>query len=310
MIKAKKVPEILPENTPVVNEEASRESEIGNPMGLEDPVGNQNEYPTQNPSSTIKSQSNFGRNLWRVIVFFFNLTLIILVLVTIGGGVYFGWPIVYKQYVLPVQNHTTQISQLEKDQQQSSEQIQGLQKQLPILMTVQARQLSDIGNLVTRLDKSETEITSHTKSLEKLEELQNTLAAEKQDIQIEMDRQINVMKGMELLSRARLFLYQSNFGMAKQDVQSARDLLALSESVSQEAYKNDLADVVQRLDLCLSRLPDYPVTASDDLDIAWQLLIQGIPQTTATNMPPTPTASATPETGITPTPLIGTTPTP
>ena len=42
----------------------------------------------------------------------------------------------------------------------------------------------------------------------------------------ELERQVNLLKSMELLSRARLFMYQSNFGLAEQDVQIARNVLA------------------------------------------------------------------------------------
>ena len=34
--------------------------------------------------------------------------------------------------------------------------------------------------------------------------------------------------------------------------------------------------------MVLSNLPDFPVAASDDLDIAWQILLSGLPQATPT----------------------------
>ncbi|HSG43822.1 MAG TPA: hypothetical protein VLA72_11755 [Anaerolineales bacterium] len=41
-----------------------------------------------------------------------------------------------------------------------------------------------------------------------------------------------------------------------------------------------------RLDLVLKNLPAFPVAASNDLDIAWQILIDGYPvPTTATPTP-------------------------
>jgi hypothetical protein len=95
------------------------------------------------------------------------------------------------------------------------------------------------------------------------------------------------LKTMELLSRARLSLYQSNFGLARQDVQIARDLLATVQPDAPESLAEDLNAVVLRLDMTLSNLPDFPVAASDDLDIAWQILLAGLPEVT-------PTASATP----------------
>jgi len=40
--------------------------------------------------------------------------------------------------------------------------------------------------------------------------------------------------------------------------------------------------VLSRLDLVLGNLPDFPVIAVDDLNIAWNLLVLGLPETGAT----------------------------
>jgi hypothetical protein len=67
--------------------------------------------------------------------------------------------------------------------------------------------------------------------------------------------------------------------------------------------------VIQRLDLALSNLPDFPVAASDDLDIAWQILLSGLPQATPTiNISGTPSPAST--LSVTPSPKVTFTPTP
>jgi hypothetical protein len=112
-----------------------------------------------------------------------------------------------------------------------------------------------------------------------------------------LDRQINLLKSMELLSRARLFMYESNFGLARQDVQIGRDLLAKIQPDAPRPLSDELKTVVQRLDMSLSNLPDFPVAASDDLDIAWQILLSGLPQATPTvigTITPVGTLSVTP----------------
>ena len=104
-------------------------------------------------------------------------------------------------------------------------------------------------------------------------------------------------------SRLALSMYQSNFGLARQDVEIARDLLATIQPDAPQKLETQLDAVLMRLDLTLSNLPDFPVAASDDLDIAWQILLSGQPQATPTmletpTLPPTPTqvgtVSATP----------------
>ena len=79
-------------------------------------------------------------------------------------------------------------------------------------------------------------------------------------------------------------MYQSNFGLAEQDVQIARNVLATVQRDAPEELAEDLETVLLHLDLALSNLPSFPVAASDDLDIGWQILLTG--------SAPTPTAAA------------------
>jgi hypothetical protein len=102
-------------------------------------------------------------------------------------------------------------------------------------------------------------------------------------------------------------MYQSNFGLARQDVQIARDLLATVQPDAPEPLAKDLEAVALRLDMTLSNLPDFPVAASDDLDIAWQILLTGLPETTLTptlagpaSATPWPTVTSAPQPTLTP----------
>jgi hypothetical protein len=183
-----------------------------------------------------------------------------------------------------------------------------LQTRLNAMATAQNGHDGSLSELDQRLSDIETEVTARTKSLTALEDMQTRLQSQNEVNTAELDRQINLLKGMELLSRARLSMYQSNFGLAKQDVQIARDLLATVQSDAPEPLGDELDAVVQRLDMTLSNLPNFPVAASDDLDIAWQILLAGLPQATPSSIEtPTPatTLSATPNTTFTPT-AVGT----
>src|SRR5258706_43659 len=115
---------------------------------------------------------------------------------------------------------------------------------------------------------------------------------------LELKHEIMITRALDMLGRARLYLAQSNFGSAKQDVQSARDLLVELQTETEDPLL-DMA--IERLDLTLGNLPAFPVVAAGDLEIAWQLLITGeapppvtpqilstftpIPQTTGTPTP-------------------------
>jgi hypothetical protein len=158
----------------------------------------------------------------------------------------------------------------------------------------QAESLTAMGGRVTNIEK---EIEAHTESLSALEKMGETLQSQNDAASAELKRQVNLVKSMELLSRARLFMYQSNFGLAKQDVQSARELLAMIRPDAPDSLSADLDAVLLRLDLVLTNLPNFPVSASNDLDVAWQLLLGKVPQ-------PQPTISVTPSPELTSTPTV------
>ncbi len=129
---------------------------------------------------------------------------------------------------------------------------------------------------------------------------------------LELKHEMMFARALDILARARLYLAQSNFGLAKTDVETARDLLVELQTEKEDVV---LAKALERLDLALSNLPEFPVVASGDLEIAWQILISGnAPASTATatatgTSTPTPapveSSTATPATvgSSTPTPL-------
>jgi chromosome segregation ATPase len=201
------------------------------------------------------------------------------------------------------------VNGLEISQQRINEQLAAVQTQQAGAVSGEAQLTGQIADLGTRLGALEVEIANHTTSLTALDKMQSTLETDNKQINSTLDRQIKLLKGMELLSRARLFLYQSNFGLAKQDIQSARAIFAAMQTSAPELESKDLAEVVNRLDLAIARLPEFPVVASDDLDIAWQLLLQGIPQIPTMTATFTVTPEPTVTLGATVTPASSATPT-
>jgi predicted RNase H-like nuclease (RuvC/YqgF family) len=218
-------------------------------------------------------------------------------------------PLLYDQYVRPLEQNTVRVSQLQSRQEQTEQELADLQTKLSTLEDVQTQHDRSLADLDQRLNDIESEITARTESLATLEKMQAELQEQNKTANVELQRQVDLVKAMELLSRARLFMYQSNFGLARQDVQIARDVLASVQPDTPKDLAPDLEAVVQRLDMALSNLPNFPVAASDDLDIAWQILLTGLPDEAT----PTPVASATPTAvgtlSATPTGLATSTPT-
>ena len=245
------------------------------------------------------SRPGFRQQARRFFEFLLRLISWAIILTVIGGGLYFGLPLLYQRYMLPVQENTAELRQLREQQVQSAQIIADLQTRLAAMEMQQAQQAESLTAMGGRLSNIEKEIDAHTESLAALEKMQVTLQAQDDAASAELKRQVDLVKSMELLSRARLFMYQSNFGLAEQDVQSARDLLAMTRSDAPETLADELDAVLLRLDLTLTNLPNFPVTASNDLDVAWQILLGEVPR-------PVPTTSSKPTPAITftPTPQV------
>ena len=262
--------------------------------------------PPAAPPPPQSTGPSLGQRIGRFVRFLFTLILILLLLGGIGAGLYFGLPFVYEKYVLPVQQNTAQLAGLQTQQAQSEQAITDLQSKLSAVETAQTEQASSLSDLGARVSDLEKEIAAHTQTLAALDEMQKQLAEQGQAANAELSRQVDLLRAMELLSRARLFMYQSNFGLAKVDVQTARDILADVQPTAPEPLAAELKEVLLRLDLTLSNLPSFPVAASDDLDIAWQVLLGGLPPTEPV---PAPTATVEPLPQPSETPLPSPTPT-
>jgi hypothetical protein len=231
-------------------------------------------------------------------------------------ALYLAIPWLYQRFVRPVEQNTVEVRELQSWQEQTQQDLADLQTKLETIEGLQNDHDQSLTELDQRLLDIETEIHARTESLAALERLQAELEEQNQAVSAELERQIDLLKVMELLSRARLSMYQSNFGLARQDVQIARDLLAKIEPAASGTETEELAAVLLRLDLVLANLPDFPVAASDDLDIAWQILLSGMPEGTPTaRVTPTPVGSLSPtpsaaDMTITPTAPVTSTPSP
>jgi chromosome segregation ATPase len=88
-----------------------------------------------------------------------------------------------------------------------------------------------------------------------------------------LSRQLQLIKAMELITRARFWFIQDNLGKARDDIQSAKEVVELVQSDGAESEVEVLAGIVERLDQALLAVELTPIVAADDLEIVWQLLI-------------------------------------
>lgn len=246
------------------------------------PAPTEKQQPGREP---VKEGGSFLSRLGRAFVDFLRallkLILIVALIVVIGSGLYYGLPYIQRTFIAPVERNTAEI--------------QGMEAEIAALQT----QLNEMN---IRVDALESSVEAHTLSIQKLEGMQAALETQLQNgsdaVLLELKQEVMFTRVLDILARARLYLAQSNFGLAKADVQTARDLLAELQAEKGDAA---LAQAIARIDLALGNLPEFPVVASGDLEIAWQILISG-------NVPPTPTPTPVPPTA-TPEPTAEVTPT-
>jgi len=235
----------------------------------------------------------------------------IVVLILLAGAVFavikWGIPFVYDRYIKPVENNAASITDL-ADQQKTE--IARLDEEI---VALQAR----VVTLEGRADSVDKSLSAHDASLAQLENMQklldNSMSTQKTELLAELSNQLSMTRGIELVSRSRLYLSESNFGLAKADLQAARDLLYTLLDKLPADQVGAMKTVIERIDMALEKLPSYPVVAANDVDTAWQYLVDGLPNVpqqavTPVVLPPTETPSATATAEATAT--VGATPTP
>lgn len=252
------------------------------------------------PEPAWEDKPSFGKRMGQVLLNVFRalvrLLLLVILIGGIGAGVYYGAPYLREKFIAPVEQNTERVNELEKE-------ITTLQTQLTEINNQLTETNDQLAQTNTHIDAIERSVQAHTASLEKLEAMQTTLETQIKETNnktlLALKHEVMLTRAFDMLARARLYLAQSNFGLTKEDVQFARDLLG---ELNAEADDEVLTQAIARLDLALGNLPAFPVVASGDLEIAWQILITGEAIATSTPEP----ASTTTDTPV-PEPTTGTT---
>ncbi len=272
---------------------------------MEQRTTTEEDHLTARQASVDEPSAQVGTNRTRRILV--RILIAILILAALGAAAYFGIPYFYEKVLNPLESNTSRVSELANTHKTD---MARLETEISVLQ-------DQIAALELRADNIETSIKSHSASLAALEKMQAALQlnldTHKNEVLAEVEKQLTLTRSLELLSRSRLYLSQSNYGLAETDVTEARALLYSLLSVVSADEVEGLKVVISRLDLALDNLPQYPVVAVYDVDIAWKLLVDGLPNVppmavTPVIVSPTPTVEAlstqqtSPTAGATPLP--------
>jgi prefoldin subunit 5 len=234
-------------------------------------------------------KETFFARLGRAFLGVLRFLTVLVLLAVIGAAVWFGVPALYERYIQPLEANTTRLeSQIATQDEQIAalqNQVLALQERLGRLETSQTETGQAVSDLQAADQALERQISSLQTGLEQIAALQSEtarLAADLEDIanaQGETTQRLDaivlrlqLLSVTDLLTRARLYMVQNNYGLAKADIQRAIAVLQPLETADSR-----VSAVRADLEASAVALPGQPVSAADHLDIAWEQLIRLVP---------------------------------
>lgn len=256
--------------------EAELESEEESELGEAEPVRELSAVsePIEEASESVapaKQKVGFGRRLRKWIVRLLGFAII----VGLAAGAYALWPTFNERFIQTVENNAEDLGTVQErlaEFDETTAELAATNEELDSRIDELAATQSETTG---RLDSVEELIAAQTTRIDDLDELSATLSTELEDTSAQAAIQLDTTRAAELMSRARLFLFQANYGLAAADIESARTTVDALDANAEDQVRID--EVVDRLDLSLANLPDRPVAAAADLDVAWQALLGAQP---------------------------------
>jgi len=163
------------------------------------------------------------------------------------------------------------IEQMQTDQDGALPRVADLEASLGELDEAITTSLDALDEALDALSKTASQTAEDVESLTAKVNDDKALVAVQTDVQM--------LKAMEMLTRARLLLAQNNPGLAEVEGRAARAGRCARQANAPDDQTKAVTTVVQRLDAALGQLPDNTRLASDEFEVAWQLLARGIAPT-------------------------------
>ena len=254
-----------------------------------------------NQELEIVEEPGFGDRLADFFVKFIKIFLRVLVIlllgIGLGAGLYFGVPALYNQFIEPVQVHGEQITDLTARQQQDTtqltERLDDLQERLAALETADTEDAEVFAVLEARQDTLALALEQQDAIQEQLDAMQadiddlmeitgaNASLLDALTVQVNSEdqpllvlaRDLQKVKALQVIGRARLDLNEGNTVAAAQNVDTALSILEQAVVDAPEEEAAQIAAVVERLEMVQENLGTAPLIAANDLEVAWQLLL-------------------------------------
>jgi chromosome segregation ATPase len=169
-------------------------------------------------------------------------------------------------------------------------QLANLQSDLKEFQSVQATVEDEINNLQGNLEVLGEGQEGTAASLEAQQERLESLTAQASQVL----QELQLLKIMELITRARYNLVEGNLSLSRTDIQLASEIAASLQPEALPHQVEVIAEILNRLDTSLTNLAGSPLSTADQLEAAWQLLVQGLPGEPEETAVPEETPAPTP----------------
>jgi DNA repair exonuclease SbcCD ATPase subunit len=166
----------------------------------------------------------------------------------------------------------TQQAQLENLESLTA-QIEALQNQLVELQKDQALNESTTQEIQIQINKLEEKNVEQAAEIEAVSTTVNLKDARWDRI----ENDLQILLSMELLNRARYNLSQGKLVQAQADIQSAHNFIASIQNQTVEGQSTRLLPIQDYLESAITDLPGNPVSSADNLEGAWELMLQVLP---------------------------------
>jgi hypothetical protein len=237
----------------------------------------------------------------KVIRWIFRLLVVIFLGIALGAGLYYGVRSFYRDAIEPLQTMDQRTREVEtkvtelyetvrEDKRSASEGLTDVQGRLAV-------QAEEIATLTSQLNRLEGQTADQAKAFDKVAELRddvdqveddfNALDAQLADLEQvvqaedlpveQVQESLQLMRVMILLTRARLWVEQDNFGLAGEDMDAAIGIMneLLIDNTDAEGQPDDaLLAISNQLTLASDNVRENPALAEEELEIAWKLLFE------------------------------------
>lgn len=133
---------------------------------------------------------------------------------------------------------------------------------------------ADVETLQSEIEALNQTMSEHSQSLQSL----NDENEEQNEQLVAIQRDLQLLWALDLLTRSRLFVEQDNYGLARSATEVVYDRIEVLQEEEFFDQNEVIEQIISNLENALESLPDNPGTAEDALQNAWQLLVLTLPE--------------------------------